>query len=135
MLVYYQLEEGGEWCRGTVETIQDRDMVTVHYTDYGHRGQVKVGHLRSMNYQEKMMPVQLREVAFLMPNNNRVLGAIRLDLGKEEMNLRKERRLMRVEKIIPKRNHREMEEIRVSVWKAVDVETERSLSFQLSRIC
>ena len=133
MLVYYQLEEGGEWCRGTVETIQDRDMVTVHYTDYGHRGQVKVGHLRSMNYQEKMMPVQLREVAFLMPNNDRELGAIRLDLGKEEMNLRKERRLMRVEKIIPKGNHREIEEIVVSVWKALDVD--RSLSFQLSRIC
>ena len=77
VLVYY---ETGEWCRGTVETIQRGGQeVTVHYTDYGHRGKVEVGHLRSMNFQERMLPVQVREVVFTMPDNNRELEAIRQD--------------------------------------------------------
>ena len=130
VLVFYEFSgegEGGEWCRGTVETIQMGGRVTIHYTDYGHRGQVKVGQLRSMRYKERMMPVQLREVKFLLPDSNQELGAIRLDLRQEE------KMMMRVESIIPFGHPMELEEILVSVWRAVDGEEEGS--FLLSKIC
>ena len=124
VLVYY---ESGEWCRGTVETIQRGGQVTVHFTDYGHRGKVEVGHLRSMNFQERMLPVQVREVVFNMPDSNSELGAIRQDLVVEE------KILMRVDEIIPMGHPMEMEKIMVSLWRAV--EGERDSSFQVSKIC
>ena len=101
--------------------------VTVHYTDYGHRGKVEVGHLRSMNFQERMLPVQVREVVFNMPDNNRELGAIRQDLIVEE------KILMRVDEIIPMGHPMEMEKIMVSMWRAV--EGEKDSSFLVSKIC
>ena len=124
VLVYY---ETGEWCRGTVETIQRGGQVTVHYTDYGHRGKVEVGHLRSMNFQERMLPVQVREVVFNMPDSNSELGAIRQDLVVEE------KILMRVDEIIPMGHPMEMEKIMVSLWRAV--EGERDSSFLVSKVC
>ena len=130
VLVYHKFSEeevGGEWCRCTVETIQCGGQVTVHYTDYGHRGKVEVGHLRSMSYQERMMPVQVREVMFHMPDSNRELLAVRLDLREEDM------KLMRVDKIVPMGHPMEMEKIMVSLWRAV--EGERDSSFQVSKIC
>ena len=63
-----------------MKTIQRGWRVDIHYTDYGHRGQVEVGQLRSMRYKERMMLVQFMEVKFLLPDSNQVLGAIRLDL-------------------------------------------------------
>merc|ERR1719186_1892307 len=116
VLAYHKFHEfAGEWCRGTVETIQEGGQVTIHYTDYGHRGIAEVGHLRSLSYQERMMPVQVREVMFHMPDSNRELQAVRLDLREEEL------MLMRVEKIVPMGCPMEMEQIMVSVWRAVDV--------------
>ena len=118
VLVYHKFSEeeaGGEWCRCTVETIQWGGQVTVHYTDYGHRGKVEVGHLRSMSYQERMMPVQLREVMIHMPDSNMELHAVRVDLGEEDM------KLMRIDQIVPMGHPMEMEKIMVSVWRAVDV--------------
>eukprot|EP00092_Neocalanus_flemingeri_P033002 GFUD01035893.1.p1 GENE.GFUD01035893.1~~GFUD01035893.1.p1 ORF type:complete len:931 (+),score=248.18 GFUD01035893.1:289-3081(+) len=133
VLVYYKFEEeGGEWCRGTVETIQSKELVTVFYTDYGHRGLVEMGHLRSMGYEERMMPVELREVVFLMPNSNGELKAVRSELG-QERNLKEGRLLMRVDKISPKKHQREVAEIQVSVWSAVDGGSD--VGFRLSRIC
>jgi hypothetical protein len=134
VLTYYPLEEGGEWRRATVETVQSKQMVTVHYTDYGHRGQVEVRNLRSMSYQERMKPVQLREVVFKMPGSNSELEVVRKFLGQEEVNLMEERLLMRVEQITPMGHPSELEEMMVSVWRAVVV-GETSLSFLLSRIC
>ena len=128
VLVFYRLSgEGqcGEWCRGTVETIQRGGRVTVHYTDYGHRGQLQVGQLRIMRYKERMMPVQLREVKFLLPDSNQELEAVRLDLGQEE------KMMMRVEGITQLGYPMELEEILVSVWRAVDGEEG---NFLLSKI-
>ena len=130
VLVYHKFSEdgvGGEWCRCTVETIQCGGQVTVHYTDYGHRGKVEVGHLRSMSYQERMMPVQVREVMFHMPDNNDELCAIRLDLGEEDL------QLMRIDQIVPMGHPMEMEKIMVSVWRAVD--GGMNSNFLLRKIC
>ena len=130
VLVYYQFpgeEVGGEWCRGTVETIQRGGEVTVHYTDYGHRSKVEVGHLRSMSYQERMMPVEVKEVMFNMPDSNKELGAVRLELGEKDM------MLMRVDKIIPLGHPMEAEKIMVSMWRAVD--GEMNSSFLIRKIC
>merc|ERR1719318_999232 len=66
VLVFYKFEaQCGQWCRGVVETIQKGGRVTVHFTDYGHRGQVQVKQLRSMEDKERMMPVQLREAGLV----------------------------------------------------------------------
>jgi hypothetical protein len=130
VLVFYEFldeGEGEEWCRGTVETIKRGGRVTIHYTDYGHRGLVEVGQLRSMRYKDRMMPVQLREVKFLLPDSNQELGAIRLDLRQEE------KMMMRVENITPMGHPSELEEILISVWRAVDGEEEGS--FLMSKIC
>ena len=128
VLAYHKFHEfAGEWCRGTVETIQEGGQVTIHYTDYGHRGIAEVGHLRSLSYQERMMPVQVREVMFHMPDSNRELQAVRLDLREEEL------MLMRVEKIVPMGHPMEMEQIMVSVWRAVDVGMKSN--FMLNKIC
>eukprot|EP00092_Neocalanus_flemingeri_P097061 GFUD01123640.1.p1 GENE.GFUD01123640.1~~GFUD01123640.1.p1 ORF type:complete len:381 (-),score=108.82 GFUD01123640.1:60-1055(-) len=133
VLVYFKfVEEGGEWCRGTVDAIQSKELVTVHYTDYGHRGHVEVGRLRSMGNQERMMPVELREMVFFMPKSNRELEAVRLDLG-QESNLKEEKLFVRVDKISPKEHRREMEEIQVSIWRTVDGGS--NLGFKLSRMC
>ena len=43
LLVYYVLEEGGEWCRGKVDASVSKELVTVYFTDYGHRGRWIVG--------------------------------------------------------------------------------------------
>ena len=131
VLVFYEFTgeggEGGEWCRGTVETLQRKRRATVHYTDYGHRGQVEVGKMMSMEYKERMLPVQVREVMFRMPDSNVELAAIRLDLRQEE------RKVMRVEQITPLGHPMELEEILVSVWRVVEGEQEGI--FMLSKIC
>ena len=128
VLVFYEFTgEGGEWCRGTVETLQRNRRATVPYPDYGHRGQVEVRKMRSMGYEERMMPVQVREVMFRMPESNVELAAIRLDLRQEE------KKLMRVEQITPRGHPMELEEIMVSVWRVVEEEGEER--FLLSRIC
>ena len=36
VLVFYKMDDGGEWCRGTVETVKRSGATTVHFTDYGH---------------------------------------------------------------------------------------------------
>ena len=70
---------------------------------------VEVRKIRSMGYEERMMPVQVREVIFRMPESNVELAAIRLDLRQEE------KKLMRVEQITPRGHPMELEEIMVSV--------------------
>ena len=74
-----------------------------------------------------MATLQLREVKFLLPDSNQELGAIRLDLRQDE------KMMMRVEVITPLGHPMELEEILVSVWRAVDGEEEDS--FLLSKIC
>ena len=43
VLLYYVLGEGGKWCRGKVEASVSKELVTVYFTDYGHRGRWIVG--------------------------------------------------------------------------------------------
>jgi len=128
VLVFYKFEaQCGQWCRGVVETIQKGGRVTVHFTDYGHRGQVEVKHLRSMKDKERMMPVQLREVKFLLPDSNQELNAVRLDLCQEE------KMMMKVVGITTLGHPMELEEILVSVWRFLEGEEEGS--FLLNKIC
>ena len=133
VLVTYPLEEEEEWCRGTVETVRRGGRVTVHYTDYGHRSEkVKVKDLRSMDYKERMMPVQAREVLFRMPHSDKELETVRSDLCQEGADLKLEMLLMRVDQITPLGHPRELEEIIVSVWKALAGD---GLNYQMTRIC
>ena len=116
--MFYKMEDGGEWSRGTVETVKKRGGATVHYTDYGHRGQADVGKMKSLGYKERMMPVQIREVLFCLPHTNTELEAVRLELSQRE------EKIMRVESITPLGHPRELEEILVSVWRVVEGEGE-----------
>ena len=118
VFVFYSSEEGGEWCRGTVETIKKKGRGTVHYTDYGHRGHVGITKLKSMGFNERMILVQVREVKFQLPDSNQELEAIRLDLTQGEM------MMMRVEQITPLGYPSELEEILVSVWRVVEGDEE-----------
>ena len=127
VLVFYKMEDGGEWSRGTVETVKKRGGATVHYTDYGHRGQADVGKMKSLGYKERMMPVQIREVLFSLPDTNTELEAVRLDLQQSG------KMIMRVESITPVGYPSELEEILVSVWRVVEGEGEGQ--YLLSRIC
>ena len=128
VLVYYVLEEGGEWCRGKVEALVSKKLVTVYYTDYGHRGEVNCRHLRSLSYQDRMKPVQLREVVLRMPDSDNEVEEVRKIL--EDVNQNGEKLMMRIEKIMPMDS---LEEIMVSVWR--DVVGNTSLSSQLQKIC
>ena len=75
VLVFFEFlgdGEGGEWSRGTVESVlEEEKVVTVHYTDYGYRGLVKADVIKSMSFQERRMPVQVRHVQFKLPGNNK----------------------------------------------------------------
>ena len=126
MLVFYKMDDGGEWCRGTVETVKRSGATTVHFTDYGHRGQVGVGQVKSLGHKERMMPVQVIEVLFSLPDTNAELKAVRHDLSQAE------KMMMRVESITPLGYPRELEEVQVSVWRIVEGEVEGR--YLLSRI-
>ena len=127
VLVFYKMEDGGEWCRGTVETVKKGGVSTIHFTDYGHRGQATIGQIKSLGYRERMMPVQIIEVLFSMPRTNSELEAVRHDLSQAET------MMMRVESITPLGHPRELEEVLVSVWRVVEGEEDER--YLLSRIC
>ena len=128
VFVFYSSEEGGEWCRGTVETIdKNGKRCTVHYADYGRRGHVGIRKLRSMGFNERMMLVQVMEVKFLLPDSNRELEAIRLELSQGE------KIMMRVEQITPLGYPSELEEILVSVWRVVEGDEEGR--YPVDKIC
>ena len=117
--------EGGEWSRGTVESVlEEEKLVAVHFTDYGYRGLVKAEGVRSMSCQERRMPVQVRDVLFKLPSNNKELRAIRNDLDDSGL-------LMRVDQIMPIGHPEELEQIIVSIWKVVDV----GGNISLTKVC
>ena len=135
VLVYYALEEGGEWCRGIVKESDGKDTVSVYFTDYGHSGQVEVKHLRSMSYQTRMKPMQLRKVLFNTSDSDQEgkLEIIRDVLCRENINPTEERLMMRVENITHSKNSVEFEEIFVSVWRAIVADDDHN-SFNMIKI-
>ena len=58
-----------------VETMQGEGRDNVHFTDYGHRGQVGATQMRILGFKERMMLVQGGEVKFQLPNSNQELEA------------------------------------------------------------
>jgi len=122
-----QMEDGGEWCRGTVETVNKGGVPSIHFTDYGHRGQATVGQIKSLGYRERMMSVQVIEVLISMPRTNAELETVRHELGQAG------KVMMRVETITPLGHPGELEEILVSVWRVVEGGEEGR--YLLRRIC
>ena len=131
-------QEGGisEWCRvnltGEATRPEHKDSVWAFFIDYGHRAQVKVANIRTLEEGLAREPVFILEADFKMPDDNHQLKTIRKeikDVKGEDVKI-----MMKVESIVP-HTYPDLKEILVSFSKAIKTGEGRLGVHAIAKIC
>ena len=136
VLGLYQEGDISEWCRvnltGEATRPEHKDSVWAFFIDYGHRAQVKVTNIRTLEEGLAREPVFILEADFKMPDDNHQLKTIRKeikDVKGEDVKI-----MMMVESIVP-HTYPDLKEILVSFSKAIKTGEGRLGVHAIAKIC
>merc|ERR1712025_373747 len=120
VLGLYQEGDISEWCRvnltGEATRPEHKDSVWAFFIDYGHRAQVKMTNIRTLEEGLAREPIFILEADFKMPDDNHQLKTIRKEI--KDVKGEDVKMMIQVQKIMP-RVYPDLKEILVSFSKAI----------------